>query len=121
MSRLLVAFTAVGVVCVALSLQAMVMLLRRHTVDARRAGPLVERRRRMRSGTVPPRLDTLEVMTSETLGGTALIARQMWAHLADLGEHAREPVDIAPPAGARERAEWMDDQLTRLESAYRES
>jgi hypothetical protein len=45
----------------------------------------------------------------------------MWAHLADLGEHARDPVEIAPPAGARQRADWMDDQLTRLESAYREN
>lgn len=120
MSTLAVTLTALAVIAVAVSLQAVVVLLRRHTVDARRPGPLIERRHRAGRGALPPRLDVLEIMTGETLGGAALVADQMWAHLDDLATHAPRAVTVAPPGRARDRARWMHDQLTALESAYRE-
>lgn len=120
MSTLVVVSTALAVIAVAVSLQGVVVLLRRHTVDARRPGPLIERRRRARRGTVPPRLDVLEIMTAEALGGTSLVVDQMYQHLEDLARHAPRRAAVTPPGGARDRSQWMHDQLRELESAYRE-
>jgi hypothetical protein len=118
MSRALVVATALSLVLIALGLHGVVVLLRRHAIDARRAGPLVQRRRRRPGGYLPARLDLLELMIGDALGGAPSVFENLAGHLAELGADAPEPVTRRPVGPANRRAQWLDAELTMLAEAY---
>jgi hypothetical protein len=117
-NRLLVVATALSLVLIALGLHGVVVLLRQHTIDARRAGPLVHRRRRRPGGHLPARLDLLELMIGDALGGAPNVMENLAGHLAQLGADAPDPIAPGPLGAARGRAQWLDTELSRLAEAY---
>jgi hypothetical protein len=118
MSRALVVATALSLVLIGLGLHGVVVLLRQHTIDARRAGPLVYRRRRRPSGYLPARLDLLQLMIGDAMGGAPNVMENLAGHLADLGADAPDPVTPGPLGPANRRVQWLDAELTRLAEAY---
>jgi hypothetical protein len=118
MNRALVVAIALSLVLIALGLHGVVVLLRGHTIDARRAGPLVHRRRRKPGGYVPARLDLLQLMIADALGGAPNVAENLAGHLAQLGADAPDPVAPGPVGPANRRGQWLDAELEMLAEAY---
>lgn len=118
MSTFEVAAVVVLVVAVVATFQAVVVLFRRHSLDARRPGPLIERLRRREHSDVPPRLETLKLQVADAITGPPQGARAMQESLSGLAAEAPHPVSIAGPGEARRRARWLSDQLATLEAAY---
>jgi hypothetical protein len=118
MNRALVVATALSLVLIALGLHGVVVLLRQHTIDARRAGPLVHRRRRRPGGHLPARLDLLQLMIGDALGGAPNVMENLADHLGQLGADAPDPVTPGPMGPAHRRAQWLDGELERLAHAY---
>jgi hypothetical protein len=100
------------------ALQGVVSLFRRHSLDARRPGLLVERMRRHERTELPPRLTALQGEVAQALAGPTGASTALGSHLFELGAMAPVPVDVAPPPTAR-RGAWLSAQLARLEAAYR--
>ena len=118
MNKILIVATALSLVLIALGLHGVVVLLRDHTIDARRAGPLVHRRRRRPRGHLPARLDLLQLMIGDALGGAPNMVENLAGHLAPLGADAPDPVTPGPVGPASRRGQWLDAELGRLAEAY---
>lgn len=106
------------VVAAVASFQAVVVLFRHHSLDARRPGPLIERIRRRQYRDLPPRLEALELEVAEAITGPVTSARSMHESLSRLAAEAPHPVRIEGPGDSRRRAGWLSAQLTALEMAY---
>ena len=112
--------TALATLLLLASAQAMIVILRRHSIDVRRPGPLVERLSNEMSPHAPPELEVIQRVVADSLSSGGYARERLWPLLAELADAAPHPTarPVFPPTSGDRRA-WLSEQLDAIDAGYR--